>query len=323
MAVPAIRIDVAVDVPLRLDGDFVLYWMTAHRRASWNFALDRAVELAVELRKPLVVLEPLRAGYQWASDRFHAFVIQGMADHAVAFSAEVTGSNAVTYHPYVEAMPGAGQGLLAAYAKHACVVVGDEWPCFFHPRMVAAATKLLAAHRVRYETVDSNGILPIRAAEGQVFLTAYSFRRALQKKLPAHLFHRPSSTPLLALKALKAVPAATLPAAITKLWPVATDLSGSVASLAPLPIDHSVPPLALRGGDVAGAAHLADFLAEKLTPYATDRSGPDVDGQSGLSPWLHWGHLSAHQVVDAILRAENFSPEKIPAKATGSREGWW
>jgi deoxyribodipyrimidine photo-lyase len=45
---------------VRANADFVLYWMTAFRRLHWNFALDRAIELAQELKRPLVVLEALR-----------------------------------------------------------------------------------------------------------------------------------------------------------------------------------------------------------------------------------------------------------------------
>jgi deoxyribodipyrimidine photo-lyase len=56
--------------------------MIAYRRLAWNFALDRAVSRARKLGRPLVVLEPLRAGYPWASDRFHRFVLDGMASHA-------------------------------------------------------------------------------------------------------------------------------------------------------------------------------------------------------------------------------------------------
>jgi deoxyribodipyrimidine photolyase len=81
-AIPDIRIRPCNDQPPREDGDFVLYWMTAFRRLGWNFALERAVEAARELGKPLVILEPLRCGYRWASDRIHRFVIDGMADHA-------------------------------------------------------------------------------------------------------------------------------------------------------------------------------------------------------------------------------------------------
>ena len=71
--------------PVKAGGDYVLYWMIAARRAEWNYALDRAVALAEELRRPLVVLEAVRAGYPWASDRIHKFILDGMADNAAAF----------------------------------------------------------------------------------------------------------------------------------------------------------------------------------------------------------------------------------------------
>ena len=63
------------------DGEFVLYWMIAFRRTHWNLALERAVAWAVEVNRPLVILEPLRIGYRWASDRIHRFILDGMADN--------------------------------------------------------------------------------------------------------------------------------------------------------------------------------------------------------------------------------------------------
>src|SRR5512138_934493 len=134
MRVDHLRVRAANDAPLRPDGRYVLYWMTTARRAAWSFALDHAVSHARRLGRPLVVLEALRAGYPWASDRLHAFVLQGMAGNAAAFERAP-----VTYHPYVEARPGDGKGLLAAVAEDACVVVADDFPTFFVPRMIAAA----------------------------------------------------------------------------------------------------------------------------------------------------------------------------------------
>ena len=85
--VPASRIRTCNSAPIRGDGEFVLYWMIAFRRLSSNFSLQRAVELAIELRKPLVIFEPLRIGYRWASDRIHRFVIDGMAENAARIAA--------------------------------------------------------------------------------------------------------------------------------------------------------------------------------------------------------------------------------------------
>ncbi|HVY47411.1 MAG TPA: deoxyribodipyrimidine photolyase, partial [Minicystis sp.] len=107
MTVPAIRVRGANDRAIDPRGDYVLYWMTAFRRTRHNFALDRAVERARELGKPLVVLEALRLDYPWASARLHRFVIDGMADQAARFARA-----GVAYHPYVEPSRGAGKGLL-------------------------------------------------------------------------------------------------------------------------------------------------------------------------------------------------------------------
>ena len=81
-SVPDLRVRKVNDAQIDSKADWVLYWMIASRRTEWNFGLQRAVWWARELRKPLLVFEPLRSGYRWASDRLHAFVIQGMIDNA-------------------------------------------------------------------------------------------------------------------------------------------------------------------------------------------------------------------------------------------------
>src|SRR6187402_901503 len=150
------RLRFVVDGPARVDGEFVLYWMTAARRARWNFGLQRAVRWARELEKPLVVLEGLRADYPHASDRLHRFVLDGMRANAAAFA-----EKDVLYWPFVERAVGEGRGLLAALAQHASVVVTDDYPCFFLPRMIERAGRDV---KTRFEAVDSNGLLPLRAA---------------------------------------------------------------------------------------------------------------------------------------------------------------
>jgi deoxyribodipyrimidine photo-lyase len=134
--VPEIRIRRANVAAVRADGEFVLYWMIANRCVRWNFSLQRAIDWANQLRKPLVILEALRCDYRWASDRLHHFIIQGMADNAASLK-----SKAVVYYPYLEPRKDADKGLLAELAMHACVVVTDDFPCFFLPRMVESAAR--------------------------------------------------------------------------------------------------------------------------------------------------------------------------------------
>lgn len=307
--VPSERITTANSAPVRQDGRFVLYWMIATRRSHHNFALQRAVEHAVRLGKPLVVLEALRAGHQWSSARFHQFVIDGMRDNAQGFQRP-----GVRYHPYLEQHDGDGRGLLACLAAHAAVIVTDEFPCLFLPAMVAAAG---AALDVALEAVDSNGLLPLRALP-RVYPTAHAFRRAWQAALPAHLPHRPQQDPLAALSG--APP--ELPAEIAVRWPNALTWLDAGGSLNDFSIDRRVRPVATRGGSTVGRAALRHFVDHGLAEYGAGRNHPDRDAASGLSPYLHWGHLSAHEVFEAVMSREGWLGD-TPQKATGGREGWW
>lgn len=313
IAVPSIRVKKSNAQPVTASLEYVLYWMIASRRLQFNFALDRALEHCAALGKPLVIFEALRIGYPWASDRLHRFVLDGMADNA-----RLCQEYGVRYYAYVEPTAGAGKGLLAALAENACVIVTDDFPCFFLPRMVASAAKKLP---VLLETVDSNGLLPLYATD-QVSLRAFDFRRILQKELPKHLSDFPQTDPL--AKA-KLPPAASLSRKITSNWPAAARslLSGEPGFLNGLPIDHSVLPAPPKGGRTSARACLQKFLDQKLPRYAEQRNEPEVDAASGLSPFLHFGHLSVHEVFCELMHRQKWLPEKLSLHATGSREGWW
>jgi len=297
--------------PLRVDGDFVLYWMTSARRLRSNFALERAVSLAREHRKPLVIFEPLRVGYAHANDRLHRFVIDGMAERARALAA-----TPVTYLPYIEPAPGDGRGLLTALSQQALAVVTDDYPAFFLPRMLAAAARQVA---VQFEAIDSNGILPMHAAP-KCFVTAFSHRAYMQTVLREHVQTWPAELQFSDLPRLSA-----LPSAVTRRWRVTADadLQTPAALIASLPIDHSIAPVPLRGGEAAAQAALARFIAQALGHYTDDRNQPSVPGTSGLSPYLHFGHIGAHDIFSAVMNAEHWTTRKLAAKGGGKREGWW
>jgi len=306
------RIDEKNRAPVRPAGDFVLYWMIAARRVRWNFAFDRAIEWATELDKPLLVIEALRCDYDWACDRIHRFVLDGMGDNERSLE-----GSGIGYYPYVELKRGAGKGLLEELAKHAAVVVTDEFPTFFLPRMVESAGAKL---EVKLEAVDSNGLLPIRAAE-RCFTRAYDFRRFLQKNLPDHLGDFPGDN-LPGDGQLR--PFNSAPKNIAKRWPRASSqLLSREVGLDALPIDHEIPPIEDRGGSEAGQRTLSRFLDERLASYGENRNQPEETATSGLSPYLHFGHVSAHQILDAVARREDWGPWKLGDDRKGARKGWW
>lgn len=314
MPVPPLRLERKNDAPIQSEGDYVLYWMIANRRLHHNFSLDRAIELAVELDKPLLILEALRCDYRWASVRLHRFVIEGMADNQ-----KVCEQAGVSYYPYVEPDFGRGSGLLLKLAETACAVITDDFPCFFLPRMVRAVSRVLP---VALEAVDSNGLYPLRHTD-RVFTKAFSFRNHLQKTLAPFLTEFPQAEPL---KNQQLQRTDCLPASITRQWPAADPdhlLSGE--GLQSLPIDQTVGPGVLTGGERAARARLTRFVGHQLHRYADDRNQPDIDPSSGLSPYLHFGHISAHEVFRAIADYENWQIGDLgDVKQTkGSREGWW
>lgn len=304
--VPEARISACNEAPVRPERDYVLYWMIAARRPLFNFGLQRAIELALLHGKGLVVFEPLRCDYHWASDRMHQFIIDGMQANARAFA-----DTTVLYFPYVEPNRAAGQGLLQALAKRAVCVVTDEFPCFFLPHMVEAAGANLD---VCLEQVDSNGLYPLHAADRE-FTVAHSFRRHLQKELPPHLGQMPLPDPMSGV----ALPNVALTPEVLEQW-ASADIADGLASL---PIDHDVAPVGFTGGHKAGREKARRFVHEKLSAYDVDRNHPDEDVASGLSPWLHFGHVSTHELFSLVAEHEDWTPARLAEKPNGKRNGWW
>jgi deoxyribodipyrimidine photo-lyase len=317
-SVPASRIRPVQERPVRGDGDFVLYWMTAFRRVHWNFSLQRALELCRELGKPLLILEAVRTRYPWASDRLHRFIIEGMAANQAAVTA--AGNAGVHYYPYVEPEHGRGSGLLAKLASHACAVVTDDFPCFFLPTLVKVAARQVP---VRMEAVDSNGLVPLRATP-HPFTMAFHFRRWLQKNLPTWLDKSewPIAHPLNHAELPKFSP---LPKTILRHWPPA-DIEALLQKdgLKDLPIDHEVAICPeIRGGSHAAENVLKRFWRDRLDRYAEERNQPEQEAASGVSPYLHFGHLSVHEIFAAAARREDWSLDCLAKKANGKNEGWW
>ncbi|MEQ1728455.1 MAG: deoxyribodipyrimidine photolyase [Vicinamibacterales bacterium] len=310
---PAIRVRAVNDCAVNPAGQYVLYWMIANRRTRFNFSLDRALAWARELGRPVVVLEALRIDYPYASERLHRFVIDGMAANGIAFE-----RSGILYYPYVEPAPGAARGLLERLSDAACLVVTDDFPCFFLPEVVKSAGRRVT---VRLEAIDSNGLMPM-AAVPQAYPAAVHLRRFIQKTLRTQLLDLPSASPLgLELPSRLA----TLPADVLTRWPAAEPdlLSGAPGTLGRLGIDHRVGVLPLRGGEDAANRVLCSFVQRHLGAYHERHSHPDDRGTSRLSPYLHFGQISAHEVFNAVMKAEGWSLGRLSRTVTGARQGWW
>ena len=302
------RLRAVNDRPIAARGEYVLYWMQATRRLRRNHALDHALREARRLGRPLVVYEGLRLDYPWASARLHRFVLEGMRANQAA--AERLG---LAYWPYVERKPGEGRGLLAGLAVRAALVVTDDFPCFIVPDQSAA---LAARATVAVVAVDGNSIVPVSRL-GPVVSAAAHLRPRIHRAFAEAWEHRASDRPRLARDRAPLAP---------PFEPA--DLGDLDALVAELPLDRSVTAVASTpGGEPAARRRLADFVAHRLRGVAERRShpAPPAEGhQSGLGPYLHFGHIGIDEVVEAVLASTgDWSPAVLDAHAVGRREGFF
>jgi len=306
-------------------GDCVVYWMISARRAFYNHGLEHAINLAKVRKLPLVVIEPLAIGHRWANDRIHTFVIQGMLANRKLFE-----ESNVTYIPYVETKPNEAKGLLAKWMEYADALVIDEYPVYFPKKVIQSAVRI---GKCEIHLVDSNGFMALNHTD-KSFTTAYSLRRHLHKTITEHLAEFPSPKPLENASNLDIIEysiienifkASNTPLTPYEfLWRVCEPDKIGENALGVLSIDHKVHPVKhAKGGTIEGAKKWNDFLHDRLEMYGENRNQPELNGSSGLSPYLHFGHISIHQILTEIFSKYNWDVMNITPPNDGRRSGWW
>jgi len=255
-------------------GRYVLYWMQASCRARCNHALEHAIREANELGKPVLACFGLTADFPEANARHYTFLLEGLRDVRAALAERGI--------PLV-VRRGAPGGLATAQAPGACLVVTDrgylrvqrEW----RDRAAVAIPRALVE-------VESGVVVPVETAAARAQYAAATLRPRIARQLARFL------VPLRQTR-LRARPLARPPAGL------ALDaIPGLVRGLG---VDGRVAPgPGTRGGEGAAESRLRDFLEHGLARYAGDRNDPGLAGQSGLSPYLHFGHISPLRIALAV-----------------------
>ena len=151
------------------------------------------------------------------------------------------------------------------------------------------------------------GCCPCASPE-QAFPTAYAFRRFLQKNLRPHLAELPAPDPC---SGRRLAPAPTLPRAIIDRWPAARPgLLAGATSAAGCRSTTRCRRAPWRAGPWRRRRGWRAFLQGGLARYGEERNHPDEDAASGLSPYLHFGHVSAHEVSE-LLAHEGWSADRL------------
>ncbi|MEN9797403.1 MAG: Deoxyribodipyrimidine photo-lyase [Pseudomonadota bacterium] len=263
----------------RQGGAYVLYWMRTAVRAHENPALDVALLAAEALGLPAFVYHALDERYPYASDRHHAFILEGARDVAAQCAARGIG------HAFHLARPGHRGPHLVTLAGNASLVVTEDFP--WRP-MEAWADEVQRRSGTPVWRVDTACVVPFRRV-GRAYDRAFAFRDATKAAWEAR-----------AGRAWNDV-APTGPAFLPELPFTPVDLARAdlPALIASCDIDHSVGPVAhTPGGTTAGLQRWSEFVAHGLGQYADARSSPlKPAGASRMSAYLHYGMVSPFRVA--------------------------
>jgi len=277
--------------PVRPGGEYVLYWCQMNRRADANQALDFAVDLANQLRLPVLFYEGLTYDYPYASERFHRFILEGVPETARRLAALGIG-----YTFYLRRRPSDPNDVLYRLAARAAAVITDDYPTFIAARHNASVAPKLD---IAFYAVDASCIVPMACFTKREY-AAYTIRPKIQKLLPRYLW------PLPPVKVAR-----RFPPRVSEFHTPVTN-ANSAALVAACQIDRTVPPsVSISGGRRAAQTQLAHFLKHGLARYAAESNEPSAHATSGLSPYLHFGQISSLEVALAAKASAAFLEQLI------------
>jgi deoxyribodipyrimidine photo-lyase len=271
------RVTVRRGGPPDAAGTCVVYWMQRAQRGVDNAALETAVAAGNALGKPVVAFFAPVPFYPRANLRHYRFLAEGIPDIAESLKKRNVGL-VLRRFPDHSLIKLCGE-------VNAALVVGDE-----NPMREAEAWRRVAAKRLRVPlwTVDADVIVPSKLLEKEQY-SAHIMRRRLKAQLGRFLIRQKNTKARVAWKK---------PESLFSLDPEFDMTCG-------WELDASVGPVSgFRGGTKEGMRLLREFIRNVLPTYSATRNHPEVGGTSRLSPYLHFGHISALTVARAVERAD-------------------
>lgn len=259
----------------------VVYWMSRDQRANDNWALLYAQSLALREQLPLVVVFCLVPSFLGATVRQYDFMLRGLQQVEEHLAKKDIPFRVLTGSPQRE-MPD------FTTRQGASSLVTD-----FDPLRVKAKWKAGVAGGIDipFYEVDAHNIVPCWVASPKQEYAAHTLRAKIARLLPEFLTEFPT---------LGCHPIPIHEAEAGTEW---VSLWKTLRGLDPIPPVDWIAP----GEDSARQA-LEHFVTAGLPRYAEARNDPNIEGQSNLSPYLHFGQLSAQRVAIEVSGSDA-SPE--------------
>lgn len=252
----------------------VIYWMSRDQRVHDNWALLFAQQLAFEHRRSLAVVFNLVPDFLEATIRQYGFMLKGL----VEVESELLKFNIPFF--LLNGKP-EEQIPLFLNSNNASILVSDFDPLKIKRIWKRDVSKQLS---IPFYEVDSHNIVPcLYVSEKQEF-AAYTFRPKINKALIEFMDEFP-------------------PLKKMSVNEISNDKIQWERVKKQLKINREVKEIDwIKPGEKAALNSLKYFLNIKLDSYNNIRNDPSADGQSNLSPYLHFGQLSAQRVALEVQR---------------------
>jgi len=243
--------------------------MSRDQRVHDNWALLFAQQLALEKKKPLVVIFNLVPDFLEAAIRQYGFMLKGLKEIEEELA---------NYHIPFFLLTGKPEIEISKFLieSNASILISD-----FDPLKIKRIWKREIAKKISipFYEVDAHNIVPCLFVSDKLEFAAHTIRPKINKALIEFLDEFP---PLQKMKQNEFASDKIDWSNVHKSLNINRDVKE---------VDWIIP------GQSAGLKVLEVFLQNKFDQYNELRNDPTKDGQSNLSPYLHFGHLSAQRIA--------------------------
>lgn len=253
----------------------VIYWMSRDQRVHDNWALIFSQKLSLEKHKPLAVVFNLVPNFLEATIRQYGFMLKGL---------QQIKDELKKYNIPFFLMLGNPDNEIPNLLKRikASILVSD-----FDPLKIKRIWKRDVAKKISipFYEVDAHNVVPCLYVSNKVEFGAYTIRPKIHKALQEFLDEFPK---------------------LKKMKNYEVDLEfidWKKAEQSLEIINRDVKEVTwLKPGEASAQKALKDFLENRFDNYSEDRNDPTKNALSNLSPYLHFGQISAQRIALTVQR---------------------
>ncbi len=260
-------------------GDYVLYWMQSAVRAKYNHALEYAVDRANERNIPVLAVFCLVNNFPNANQRHYHFMLEGLSQ---------TRKDLADKGIRLAVIPGEPDEIIKKMSKNARLTVTDEGYLRIQRKWRKQAANIIECPLIE---VCTNTVVPLESASDKEEYAARTIRPRINKRLDEFLIPIKENVPKKNSMDIKTP---------------GIDLSDPNGLIRKMKIDLSVSILCdFRAGTAEAEKTLAEFIKHRLDNYDSDRNDPSLEGQSCMSPYLHFGQISPVYIALEVRKVKS------------------